>query len=160
MVEASVVMKGRRVYVRLANDWVDRNGVGHGAGDTVEVDYVTLAELEAGGYVSTDEQTQDGWIGPGGPAKASGSGTGTGESDGWPGPGAPPKVADPGTGTEGDSGWPGPGAPPKEGRPEVGTEGEGRPGPEAPDGDAAGTDEELTDGDGNVVKPTGWIGPG
>lgn len=45
------------MYVRLVQDWIDLAGNPHRAGDAVDVDNVTLAELEAGGYVSTDEQT-------------------------------------------------------------------------------------------------------
>jgi len=39
------------VYVRLARDWTDHGGAMHGAGDLVDVDAVTLAELEADGTV-------------------------------------------------------------------------------------------------------------
>jgi hypothetical protein len=44
------------MHVRLANDWTGPDHVRHRAGDFVEVDNVTLAELEAGGYVSTEEE--------------------------------------------------------------------------------------------------------
>lgn len=69
------------MYVRLANAWTDQNGARHQAGDTVEVDNVTLAELEAGGYVTTNEDEK---IGAGAGAAPA--------SDGWPGAGAEPPV--------------------------------------------------------------------
>jgi hypothetical protein len=47
------------VQVRLARDWTDTTGNEHAAGDLVEVDTITLAELEATGVVvpppSSDE---------------------------------------------------------------------------------------------------------
>lgn len=96
------------MYVRLANAWTDQNGARHQAGDTVEVDNVTLAELEAGGYVTTNEEEKTtttpaaGWPGPGSePAddpkakkttettESGGSDDGIAkpDSDGWPGVG-------------------------------------------------------------------------
>jgi hypothetical protein len=39
------------VQVRLARDWTDTTGNDHAAGDLVEVDTITLAELEATGVV-------------------------------------------------------------------------------------------------------------
>jgi hypothetical protein len=39
------------VQVRLARDWTDGTGADHEAGDLVEVDTITLAELEATGVV-------------------------------------------------------------------------------------------------------------
>jgi hypothetical protein len=97
------------VYVRLANAWTDQNGARHQAGDTVEVDNVTLAELEAGGYVTTNEEevaatpATKGWPGAGSePAEdptakktttetttESGGDDGIAkpDSDGWPGAG-------------------------------------------------------------------------
>ncbi len=66
------------MYVRLANAWTDQNGARHQAGDTVEVDNVTLAELEAGGYVTTNED------------KKTGAGAGAAPAAGWPGPGSEP----------------------------------------------------------------------
>ncbi len=44
------------MYVRLANDWTGPDHARHRAGDLVEVDNVLLAELEAGGFVATDEE--------------------------------------------------------------------------------------------------------
>jgi hypothetical protein len=46
------------VQVKLDKDWTDPTGATHAAGDIVEVDKVTLAELEATGIVKTD------WAGP------------------------------------------------------------------------------------------------
>jgi hypothetical protein len=43
------------VLVRLAADWTEPGAARHRAGDLVEVDNVTLAELEAGGFVATEE---------------------------------------------------------------------------------------------------------
>ncbi len=44
------------MYVRLANDWTGPDHARHRAGDLVEVDNVLLAELEAGGFVATEEE--------------------------------------------------------------------------------------------------------
>jgi hypothetical protein len=61
------------VYVQLAHDWTDGTGAAHHAGDMVDVDAVTLAELEATGVVTpsgewvgpTEESGGDGdWVGP------------------------------------------------------------------------------------------------
>lgn len=54
------------VYVRLAKDWTDGDGTAYAAGDMVDVDAGTLAELEAAGIVA-------------------GPGEGGGDTD-WPGP--------------------------------------------------------------------------
>lgn len=76
------------VYVRLAQDWTDAAGSAHSAGDMVDVDAGTLAELEEAGIVA----------GPGGDG---------GESESWPGP-TSSTTAWPGpTGGESES-WPGP----------------------------------------------------
>ncbi len=62
------------VHVRLAQDWTDDAGTAHAAGDMVDVDAGTLAELEAAGIVAgPGEGTQ--WPGPTG-----------GEGESWPGP--------------------------------------------------------------------------
>lgn len=61
------------VYVKLEKDWTDGDGVTHAAGDSVDVDAGTLADLQAKGIVS--EKTSD-WAGPGSPSK-------------WAGPGSP-----------------------------------------------------------------------
>lgn len=44
------------MYVRLAHEWTGPDQARHGAGELIEVDNVTLAELEAGGFVATDEE--------------------------------------------------------------------------------------------------------
>jgi hypothetical protein len=51
------------VQVKLARDWTDGTGTAHAAGDIVEVDTVTLAELEETGVVNP------GWAGPTGGGK-------------------------------------------------------------------------------------------
>ncbi|MGC9667280.1 hypothetical protein ACNTMW_12075 [Planosporangium sp. 12N6] len=43
------------VAVRLAQDWTDGGGEFHAAGDMVDVDAVTLAQLEANGVVASAE---------------------------------------------------------------------------------------------------------
>ncbi len=49
------------VYVRLARGWTDDEGAAYAAGDMVDIDAVTLAELEAEGVVATqDAATRDG----------------------------------------------------------------------------------------------------
>jgi hypothetical protein len=75
------------VYVRLARDWTDTTGAGHTAGDMVDVDAVTLAELEESGVVTPEgegmyESTE--WAGP------------TGDDGDWAGP------------TDGSGDWAGP----------------------------------------------------
>jgi hypothetical protein len=53
------------VYVRLAAEWTDPAGGVHGAGDYVDIDAVTLAELEEQGVVDNgDEPVQPDWVGP------------------------------------------------------------------------------------------------
>ena len=39
------------MQVKLARDWTDGTGAEHAAGDLVEIDTITLAELEATGVV-------------------------------------------------------------------------------------------------------------
>jgi hypothetical protein len=66
------------VYVRLSTAWADPAGTVHGAGDLVEIDMVTLAQLEERGVVENSEESNRpdrgapgradqpaGWIGPG-----------------------------------------------------------------------------------------------
>jgi hypothetical protein len=67
------------VLVRLAQDWTDGSGSAHEAGEMVDVDAGTLAELEASGIVAA-------WPGP------------SGEEPDWPGP----------SGGGGGTDWPGP----------------------------------------------------
>jgi hypothetical protein len=53
------------VYVRLAAAWTDPSGGVHGAGDLVDIDIVTLAELEEQGVVDNGEPGGPDWVGPG-----------------------------------------------------------------------------------------------
>jgi hypothetical protein len=53
------------VYVRLAAAWTDPAGGVHGAGDLVDIDIVTLAELEEQGVVDNGEPGGPDWVGPG-----------------------------------------------------------------------------------------------
>jgi hypothetical protein len=53
------------VYVRLAVDWADPSGAVHGAGDFVDIDVVTLAELEERGVVENADEIDKEWVGPG-----------------------------------------------------------------------------------------------
>ena len=48
--------------VRLDKEWTDPAGVTHAAGDTVDVDEQTLAELREAGVVG--DVTDAGWAGP------------------------------------------------------------------------------------------------
>lgn len=43
------------MYVCLARDWAGPDNIRHRAGELIEVDNVTLAELEAGGFVATED---------------------------------------------------------------------------------------------------------
>lgn len=91
------------MYVRLAVAWTDPTGVAHGVGDVVDIDAVTLAELEEQGVVENPEeaQGQPTWIGPGSPEPTEG---GTADPT-WIGPGSEP--------TDGaDPAWIGPGSEP------------------------------------------------
>jgi len=63
------------VYVRLAKEWTDGDGTTHSAGDMVDVDAATLAELEASGIVEGSGGKTQAWPGPTG-----------GDTDAWPGP--------------------------------------------------------------------------
>jgi len=74
------------VYVRLARDWTDRGGAAHGAGDMVDVDAVTLAELEGDGVVATTDRGESDapdWAGPTAPEPPHQ------HRPGWAGPTAP-----------------------------------------------------------------------
>lgn len=48
------------VDVQLVKDWTDETGVGHSAGETVDVDAATVAELQAKGIVVSEKP---GWVG-------------------------------------------------------------------------------------------------
>jgi hypothetical protein len=70
------------VYVRLTAPWTDPAGGVHGAGDLVDIDIVTLAELEEQGVVDNGEPGVGGpdWVGPGEDE----------ETSSWVGPGDEP----------------------------------------------------------------------
>ncbi|MCW2643644.1 MAG: hypothetical protein JWP76_5950 [Dactylosporangium sp.] len=55
------------VYVQLAREWTDGGGAAHAVGDMVDVDAVTLAQLEADGVVASTEKSgatvPTGWAG-------------------------------------------------------------------------------------------------
>jgi hypothetical protein len=87
------------MLVRLAFAWTDVFGLTHRAGELVDIDAVTLAELEEQGVVeSMSESKPDKWIGPGAPPVE--------DPDKWIGPGSPP--------AEEPDKWIGPGAAPTE----------------------------------------------
>jgi hypothetical protein len=92
------------VYVRLARGWTDAGGADHGAGDLVDVDAITLAELEADGVVAAADGEPESWPGPTSPDP--------GQPDDpavpWPGPTSP----DPGK----PQPWPGPTGEPEKAR--------------------------------------------
>lgn len=45
------------VYVKLEKPWTDGDGIGHAAGEMVDVDAATLAKMQEAGVVTE-------WIGP------------------------------------------------------------------------------------------------
>jgi hypothetical protein len=98
------------MLVRLALAWTDPFGIAHGVGELVDIDAVTLAELEEQGVVENMTETpkppveSNKWVGPGAPPKDEPV-----ETNGWVGPGAPPKDEPVET-----SGWVGPGDAPKD----------------------------------------------
>jgi hypothetical protein len=51
------------VLVRLAAEWTDPFGVAHDAGDVVDIDVITLAELEERGVVHNMSEPEE-WNGP------------------------------------------------------------------------------------------------
>jgi len=59
--------RNAKVYVRLAMPWADPSGTVHGAGEFIDVDVVTLAELEEQGVVENagEEFEEAEFIGPG-----------------------------------------------------------------------------------------------
>ena len=56
------------VYVRLEKEWTDGEGLGHSAGEMVDVDAATLADLQAKGIVGEKGESGGGasteWLGP------------------------------------------------------------------------------------------------
>jgi hypothetical protein len=51
------------VLVRLAVEWTDPFGIAHDAGDIVDIDVITLAELEERGVVHNMSEPEE-WSGP------------------------------------------------------------------------------------------------
>lgn len=51
------------MLVRLAAEWTDPYGIAHSAGDVVDIDVITLAELEERGVVHTMSEPEE-WSGP------------------------------------------------------------------------------------------------
>ena len=47
------------MQVKLAREWTDGTGTEHAAGDLVEVDTITLAELEATGVVLPPSDSEE-----------------------------------------------------------------------------------------------------
>ncbi len=63
------------MLVRLATAWIDPFGMSFNAGDLVDIDAVTLAELEEQGVVENMTDPKEAYVGPTG-----------GEGDGYVGP--------------------------------------------------------------------------
>jgi hypothetical protein len=76
------------VYVRLEGDWTDPQGNLHRAGETVDVDAATLAQLQASGLVSEPGSGAgtSGWVGPTGDRPAGWVGPTGDRPAGWVGP--------------------------------------------------------------------------
>ena len=66
------------VHVKLAKAWTDGSGTTHSAGESVDVDAATLADLQEKGVVSDAQQ----WAGPTGPMPT--------DPDSWAGPTSSP----------------------------------------------------------------------
>jgi hypothetical protein len=81
---------GGAVLVRLAAEWTDPFGVEHYAGDVVDIDVITLAELEERGVVEAMSEPEE-WAGPGEePEQDAPQWAGPGEQEAeaeWAGPG-------------------------------------------------------------------------
>ena len=60
------------MLVRLAIAWIDPHGVIHGAGEHVDIDAITLAELEEQGVVEIMTDPTTDWNGPSGDPKTKG----------------------------------------------------------------------------------------
>ncbi len=85
------------MLVRLAVAWIDPFGMSHTAGDVVDIDAITLAELEEQGvvenmtdpkqaYVGPTGGDEDGYVGPTGTEKDCYVGPTGDEDDGYVGP--------------------------------------------------------------------------
>lgn len=96
------------MLVRLALAWTDPYGVAYGPGELVDIDAVTLAELEEQGVVKnmTDEP-KDAYTGPTSPDTDGYTGPTSPDPDGYTGPtgGETDKYTGP---TEGEDGYTGP----------------------------------------------------
>jgi hypothetical protein len=148
------------VNVRLDQDWTDHDNVYHAAGETVDVDPGTLAQLEESGIVASREGADDldvdpMTIGPGGAFEATIGPGGAFEATIGPG-GAVETTIGPGGAEEGTIGPGSPGSGDEEG-----TIGPGSPG----SGDEEGTIGPGSPGDGGqgrgvVLEPMRTIGPG
>lgn len=87
------------MLVRLAIAWIDPHGVVHGAGEHVDIDAVTLAELEEQGVVEIMTDPTTDWNGPSGADP-----TAKDPTTDWNGPsGAEPTAKDPETDWNGPS---------------------------------------------------------
>jgi hypothetical protein len=83
------------VNVRLDQDWTDGNGMHHRAGEMVDVDAGTLAQMEQNGSVASGDDldptvTLDRHVGPGGPGEGGGGDDGGGDEP--PGDGEPDTI--------------------------------------------------------------------
>jgi len=58
-----ITREAARVLVRLAAEWTDPFGTAHNAGDVVDIDVITLAELEERGVVHNMSEPEE-WNGP------------------------------------------------------------------------------------------------
>jgi hypothetical protein len=74
------------MLVRLALGWTDPFGVSYGAGDLVDIDAVTLAELEEQGVVENMTDPQEAYVGPTGGEDDSYVGPTGAETDSYVGP--------------------------------------------------------------------------
>jgi hypothetical protein len=74
------------MLVRLAVVWTDPFGVSHCAGDMVDIDAVTLAELEEQGVVENMTDPKEAYVGPTGNEPDGYVGPTGAEPDGYVGP--------------------------------------------------------------------------
>jgi hypothetical protein len=89
--------KGAGVLVRLAAGWTDPFGIAHNAGDVVDIDVITLAELEERGVVHNMSEPEE-WNGPGEQELQEEQWNGPGEAadqeEQWNGPGVAEEEAE------------------------------------------------------------------
>lgn len=74
------------MLVRLALAWTDPRGVAYAPGELVDIDAVTLAELEEQGVVETMTDPKDAYTGPTGAETDGYTGPTGAEADGYTGP--------------------------------------------------------------------------